>query len=215
MTRVKICGLTTPGTLDAALDAGADMVGLVHVPASPRHVSLVDGALLAARARGRAALVALLVDPDDAQVSAVCAALGPDLLQLHGSEDAARTAAIARLSGRPVIKACGVSDRADLDAALALAHGAQHLLLDARAPAGAAYPGGHGAVFDWDVLEGAALPPGWMLSGGLTPDSVAGAVARLRPWGVDVSSGVERVRGVKDPDLIRAFVSAVRSADAA
>ena len=208
--RVKICGLSTEATLDAALDAGADLVGFVHFPRSPRHVALERGAVLSDRARGRAERVVLLVDPDDRLVDAAVEALDPDLLQLHGHESPARAAAVAARTGRPVMKALGVADRGDLAGVGAYAEAGLRLLLDAKAPAGADLPGGNGCAFDWDLLRGIALPPGTMLSGGLTPETVAGALARTGLAAVDVSSGVERKPGEKDPDRIAAFVAAAR-----
>lgn len=214
MTRVKICGLSTEETMAAALDAGADMVGLVLVPASPRAVSPERAGALAAQARGRAQIVALLVDPEEEALDAAVAAFAPDLIQLHGQETAARVATIRARLQRPVIKAVGVAAQADLAQIAAFAPVCDHILLDAKPPAGAAYPGGHGQAFDWSILRGAALPPGLILSGGLTPETVGDAIAQVRPWAVDVSSGVERARGVKDPALIHSFIGAARDAEA-
>ena len=210
MPAIKICGLSTPETLDAALDAGADLVGFVRFPRSPRHVSLETGRLLSRRAWGRAARVVLLVDPDDAAVTEAMEALDPDLIQLHGRESPERVAAIRSATGRPVMKALGIAGPGDLTAVPSYAAVADRLLLDAKAPPGAALPGGNGVAFDWDLLAGAALPSGTMLSGGLGPGNVAGALARTGLSAVDVSSGVEVVPGVKDPALIRAFVAAAR-----
>jgi phosphoribosylanthranilate isomerase len=211
---VKICGLSTPDTLEAALAGGADMVGFVFFPASPRHVGLDAAARLAAQVGGRAAKVALSVDADDAALEAVIAALRPDLLQLHGQEPAARVAAVRKTFGRPVIKALPVATAADLAAIAVYAPVADRLLFDARPPAGATRPGGLGRSFDWGLLEKLEIPVPFMLSGGLDPHNVADAVAQVRPGGVDVSSGVESRPGEKDPAKIRAFIRAARDAAA-
>lgn len=208
--RVKICGLSTAETLEAALDAGADLVGFVHFAKSPRHVGLEEGARLSAQARGRAERVLLLVDPDDALVAASVAAIDPDLIQLHGSETPGRVTEIRRASGRPVMKALGVAGPADLAGMAAYAGAAERILLDAKPPTGADLPGGNGQAFDWDILSGADLPVGLMLSGGLTPENVGEALRRTGVTAVDVSSGVEGSPGIKDPALIRAFLAAVR-----
>lgn len=208
--RVKICGLGNEAVLDAALDAGADLVGFVHFPRSPRHLSLEQGARLAWRARGRAERVMLLVDPDDALLTAAIEALDPDLIQLHGRETPQRVEAIRSGMGRPVMKAIGVASAADLAALPAYAAVADRLLLDAKPPPGADLPGGNGVSFDWDILKDAALPPGTMLSGGLDADNVAVALARTGLSAVDVSSGVEVRPGEKDPVKIAAFVAAAR-----
>ncbi len=221
MTLVKICGLSTPETLDAALDAGADLVGFVHFPKSPRHVALDTGRALSAAARGRALRVALLVDPDDATLQAVVEALDPDLLQLHGSESPERVAAIRARFGRPVMKALGIMDEADLAAVERYRTVADRLLLDAKPPkTAAALPGGNGIAFDWRLVAGlkvAGLDPAtsFMLSGGLNPDNVGAAIALTGVRSVDVSSGVEARPGEKDPVRIEAFVRAARAAWAA
>jgi phosphoribosylanthranilate isomerase len=211
-TRIKICGLSTEATLNAALEAGADWIGLVHFPRSPRHVALPRAAALSARARGRAERVILLVDPDDALLAAAVDAADPDLIQLHGRESPARVAAIRARTGRPVMKALGIATPADLAALPAYAAVVDRILLDAKAPPGAALPGGNGRRFDWEILRGTGLPRGTMLSGGLDADNVAEALARTGLGAVDVSSGVESSPGTKDPDRIAAFVAAVRGA---
>lgn len=208
--RVKICGLSTEETLAAALEAGADWIGLVHFPRSPRHVALERARTLSAAARGRAERVVLLVDPDDALVAAAVEAVDPDLIQLHGRESPERVAAIRARTGRPVMKAVGVAGYEDLRLLAPYAAAADRLLLDAKAPPGAALPGGNGIAFDWDLLAGVRLPAGTMLSGGLTPETVAEALRRSGVAAVDVSSGVETSPGRKDPDRIRAFVAAAR-----
>jgi phosphoribosylanthranilate isomerase len=207
---IKICGLSTPETLDAALTAGADFVGFVHFPRSPRHVSLESGRALSTRAKGRTERVVLLVDPDDALVAAAVAALDPEWIQLHGRETPERVAAIRAATGRRVMKALGVATAADLETVAAYAETADRILLDAKAPPGAVLPGGNGHAFDWTLLHGAALPADYMLSGGLTPDTVATALALTGARAVDVSSGVEIRPGEKSPERIAAFVAAAR-----
>jgi len=207
---IKICGLSTAATLDAALEAGADLVGFVHFPRSPRHVDLETGRALSARAKGRTERVLLLVDPDDAAVAAAVEALDPDWIQLHGRETPERVAAIRAATGRRVMKAIGVAGAADLAAVTAFAGRADRILLDAKAPPGAALPGGNGHAFDWDLLGGAVLPADYMLSGGLTPDTVATALARTGARAVDVSSGVETRPGEKSAARIAAFIAAAR-----
>ena len=211
---VKICGINTVPALDAALAAGAEWIGLVRYPRSPRHVELEQGRALSERARGRTARVALLVDPDDAALEAVVEALDPDLLQLHGAETPERIAAIRARFGRPVMKAVGIGEAADLERLSAYAAVADRLLLDAKPPRDSnALPGGNGLAFDWRLLTGLDLQKPFMLSGGLTPDNVAAAVRLTGAPAVDVSSGVERRPGEKDPDKIAAFVKAARSAE--
>jgi phosphoribosylanthranilate isomerase len=208
---VKICGLSTAATLDAALQAGAELVGFVHFARSPRHVPFEDGRLLSRQARGRAERVVLLVDPDDETVAAACEALDPDWIQLHGAESPARVAATRATSGRRVMKALGIAARTDLEAVAAYVGVADRLLLDAKPPAGAVLPGGNGTAFDWRLLTGAELPSTYMLSGGLTPQNVAQALTLSGASAVDVSSGVETRPGLKDPERIAAFVGAVRA----
>jgi phosphoribosylanthranilate isomerase len=207
---IKICGLSTPEALETALIAGVEMVGFVFVPRSPRHIDLDAARRLAEQVRGRAQKVALLVDPDDTTLVGVREALRADLLQLHGQEPPERVRVLKKLSGVPVIKAVGVATSADL-AAIAPYQGiADHILIDAKPPPAAAYPGGHGAPFDWSIL--AALEPGspFILSGGLKPENVENAIALLRPWGVDVSSGVEHAPGQKDSVRIKLFIANAR-----
>lgn len=221
-TRVKICGLRTEPTLDAALEAGADLVGFVLYPRSPRNVSVAEAAALVqhARARGAAKTVTLLVDPDDALVDRVAAEIKPDFLQLHGHETLERVAEIRRRSGLFVIKAVPVSTADEVAAALRyLAPGrASILMFDAKPPADpGALPGGNGLTFDWRILD-AARPiealghAPFALAGGLTPENVASAISLTGAGIVDVSSGVESSPGEKDPDLIRRFLRAAKAA---
>jgi phosphoribosylanthranilate isomerase len=209
---VKICGLSTPEALDVALDAGADFVGFVFFPPSPRHLDFELARALGERVRRRALKVALSVDADDAVLAASIAALEPDLLQLHGQEPPARVVAVRQKFSLPVMKAIAVETPGDLAAVAAYAGVADRLLFDARAPRAATRPGGLGKSFDWRLLEN--LDPGlpFMLSGGLDAGNVADALRITHAGGVDVSSGVEGAPGVKDPDKIRAFISAARKA---
>src|SRR5262245_32065516 len=209
---VKICGLNTAETLDTALDAGADLVGFVFFPPSPRHLTYDAACALGARVRGRAQKVALTVDVDDATIDAIVEALEPNLLQLHGKEPPERVAELKRRLGLPVMKAIAVAERGDLAATARYATVADWLLFDARAPRDATRPGGLGRPFDWRLLEDLDLPVPFMLSGGLDAGNVAEAVRITRAGAVDVSSGVERAPGEKDPDKIRAFVRAAREA---
>ncbi|TNC16402.1 phosphoribosylanthranilate isomerase [Methylobacterium terricola] len=209
---VKICGLSTPETLEAAIAAGADQIGLVHFPKSPRHVDLALGAALSRQARGRTERVVLLVDPDDALVDAVIEALDPDWLQLHGRESPERVAALRTRIGRPVMKALGIATADDLARAAGYATSSDRLLYDAKPAPGAVLPGGNGHAFDWSLLAGAGRDDPFMLSGGLTSETVAEAVAITAAQAVDVSSGVESAPGVKDPDRIAAFVAAAKAA---
>ena len=211
---VKICGLSTSGALDVALDAGADMVGFVFFAPSPRHLAFDTARTLGERVRARAQKVALTVDADDALLEAIVESLAPDLLQLHGREPPARVAALKRRFGLPVMKAIAVAATADLAAAAAYAGVADRLLFDARAPREATRPGGLGRPFDWNLLENLQAGVPFMLSGGLDAGNVGEALRITRAPAVDVSSGVERAPGEKDADKIRAFVRAARDAAA-
>ena len=210
---VKICGLSTRETLDVALGAGADMVGFVFFPPSPRHISLETARELGRQAKGRAVKVALTVDADDATLSNIVETLQPDLLQLHGKETTARVRDIKARFGLPVMKVIAVETAADLAVLPGFAGVADRILFDARAPKDATRPGGLGAVFDWHVLEKLDLKLPFMVSGGLNPDNVAEAVRVTRAGGVDVSSGVESSPGIKDPEMIRAFIRAARASE--
>ena len=209
---IKICGLSTAATLDAAIEAGADMVGFVFFPKSPRHIDWETARALGRQARGQATIVALSVDADDDTLKRIVEALSPNLMQLHGSEAPARVKEIGELCARPTMKAIGVAARADLAATKAYEGVADVLLIDAKPPKGAALPGGNGRPFDWSLARGFHPRGPWLLSGGLDPDTVAAAIALSQARGVDVSSGVESAPGVKDPAKIRAFVAAARRA---
>jgi phosphoribosylanthranilate isomerase len=210
---VKICGLSTSETLDAALAAGADMVGFVFFPPSPRHISLEVARDLGRQVRGRAKKVALSVDADDALLANSIDALQPDILQLHGKETTARLRDIRQKFGLPVMKAIAVETRADLAVLPGYADIADRILFDARAPKGATRPGGLGAAFDWHLLEKLDLKLPFMVSGGLNAANVAEAVRVTRAGGVDISSGVEHAPGRKDPEMIRAFIRAARATE--
>jgi len=212
---VKICGLSTPETLDAALDAGADMVGFMFFPASPRHLSLGAARELAARVKSRAQKVAVSVDADDAALENAIDAVRPDLLQLHGKETTARIRDIKAKFGVPVMKVISVETAADLSSVAGYAAVADRILFDARAPKDATRPGGLGVPFDWHLLENLKLAVPWMVSGGINAANVTQALRVTRAPGVDVSSGVESAPGVKDVALIRAFIAAVRAVDTA
>jgi phosphoribosylanthranilate isomerase len=209
---VKICGLSTPETLDVALDAGADLVGFVFFPPSPRHLAFDQAQALGARVNGRAGKVALSVDADDAFLDATVATLKPDMLQLHGKEPPDRVRAVKRRFGLPVMKAIAVEQRSDLAAVVQYADVADRLIFDARPPREATRPGGLGKPFDWHLLEDLDPALAFMLSGGLDAANLAEALRVTRAPAVDVSSGVERVPGEKDPDKIRAFIRAARAA---
>lgn len=207
---VKICGLSTEATLDAALAAGADMVGFVFFPPSPRYLTLERAGTLAARARGRAEIVALSVDMSERGLGEIVDMVRPDWLQLHGREDPERVAAIKKRFSRRVMKAIGVREAADLLTAQRYRGIADRILLDAKPPKDAVLPGGNGAAFDWTILDGFDMP--YLLSGGLDPQNVSLALKTTGARGVDVSSGVESAPGRKDPALIRAFIAAARKA---
>jgi phosphoribosylanthranilate isomerase len=209
---VKICGLCTPDALDVALEAGADLVGFVFFPPSPRHVEYEAARALGAQVRGRALKVALSVDADDADLAAEIEALAPDLLQLHGRESPERVTAVRARFRLPVMKALAIAESADLAAIRRYDGVADRLIFDARAPREATRPGGLGRSFDWRLLDSLDVGVPFMLSGGLDAGNVAEALRITAAPGVDVSSGVERAPGDKDPDRIRAFIRAVRTA---
>src|SRR3954465_7580216 len=210
---VKICGLNSVEALDAALSAGADLVGFVRYPRSPRHLGLDEAGSLSARAKGRALRVALTVDASDEELSIIVSAIDPDVLQLHGDESPERVAAIRARFGRPVMKALGIAKESDLAALSRYCEVADRLLLDAKPPKRAeALPGGNGLPFDWRLVAGLDPALAVMLSGGLAPENVAAAIALTGIRALDVSSGVERRPGEKDPEKIDRFVRAARAA---
>lgn len=212
MVEVKICGINDLAAMNAALTARADLVGLVFFPPSPRAVTPLGGADLAAVARGRAMIAALLVDAEDEFIRDVMSRVNPDLLQLHGSETPQRVAEIRACFGKPVMKAVAVSSAADLAQVPAYEAVADRILYDAKPPKDADRPGGHGRAFDWNLLTKVARKKPMMLSGGLDPENVAAAIKIAQPDGVDVSSGVEDAPGVKNAEKIKAFVVNARVA---
>jgi phosphoribosylanthranilate isomerase len=209
---VKICGLKSPEALDAALSAGADMVGFVFFEPSPRYITMTTARILGEQVEGRARKVALSVNADDELLAASIDALKPDLLQLHGKETPERVAVVRSKFGIPVMKALAIETREDLSPIRLYAKVADWILFDARAPREATRPGGLGKAFDWRLLKNLDLAVPFMLSGGLHAGNVADALRITRAPAVDVSSGVERAPGVKDPEKIRAFVRAARAA---
>lgn len=201
MARVKICGINSTDAIDAA--KAADWIGFVFFPPSPRAVTPHEAARLSAHRPGGPRRVGLFVDPTDAAIAQTLAALPLDVLQVHASFG--RAVELRSRFGLPVWYAANIGSSADLPAS---ALGVDGLLLDAKSPVGSTLPGGNGGVFDWSLLRGWTAPAPWLLAGGLTPSNVAEAIIISGASAVDVSSGVERARGVKDPDLIRAFIAA-------
>lgn len=206
----KICGLSTPEAVTAALDGGAGWVGFVFFPKSPRAVTPETAARLAAPLRGGSAKsVAVMVDPTDAELDRLVAAFRPDLIQLHGQETPNRAAEVRARTGAGIIKALPISDAFDIDRAAAFEGAVDHLMFDAKPPSDSALPGGVGARFDWTLLSGRRFDRPWFLAGGLDPWNVGEALRQSGAPAADVSSGVERGPGVKDAALISAFLQAV------
>ena len=211
---VKICGLRTPEMLDVALDAGADLVGFVFFAPSPRNLGYAAARTLGGLVKGRAGKVALTVDASDDMLAEIVDALRPDMLQLHGTETPERVVAVRTRFGLPVMKALPIEDRTSLSPIRLYDKVADRIIFDARPPREATRPGGLGKPFDWRLLQDIDPSIPFMLSGGLDIGNIADALAITRAPAVDVSSGVERAPGQKDPDKIRAFVRAARAADA-
>lgn len=209
--KVKICGLTDPADIPAAILAGASYVGFVFFPKSPRHLVLEDAAFMATAVPVGIMKVALTVDADDAMLDALTQQVPLDMLQLHGSETPERVAEVKARYGLPVMKAVGISDADDLPQLETYGRVADQLLVDAKPPKGADRPGGNALAFDWNLIAGHRWPVPWMLAGGLTPDNAAQAVRLTGARQLDVSSGVESAEGVKDGALMRAFVEAAQS----
>ena len=207
-SRVKICGLSDAASVLAAAEAGARYIGFVFFAKSPRNVSVAQARDLALAAPMGVAKVALVVDATDAELDAICAEVPLDMLQLHGHESPARVAQIRARYGLPVMKALGVARAEDLAQIAAYEAVADQILLDAKAPEGAALPGGNGLAFDWRLVAGYTFQKPWMLAGGLTPENVAEAIRLTGARQVDVSSGVEARAGVKDLARIKAFLAA-------
>ena len=212
MAQAKICGLKTPEAVTAALDGGAAFIGFMFFAASPRNLAPEAAGRLAAPARGRTRIVAVTVNPDDILLDRLMAGLKPDLIQLHGKETPARAVDVARRTGAEVIKVIPVADSADIDAAKAFETAAAHLMFETMPPKDSDRPGGLGVTFDWSILQGRRFARPWFLAGGLDPWNAADAVRLSGAPLLDVSSGVERGPGVKDPALISAFLEAVRRA---
>lgn len=208
----KICGLSTAETVQAALDRDAAYIGFVIFAASPRHVSAQTAARLAEPARARAKIVAVVVDPDDALLDDIAMRLRPDLIQFHGRETPARVREAAARARAGAIKALSISEAGDLQTAQPFESVVDHLMFDARPPPGSSRPGGVGARFDWTWLADQRFERPYFLAGGLDPWNVGEAIAQSHAPLVDVSSGVERGPGIKDPALIAAFLDAVRRA---
>ncbi|TAJ73676.1 MAG: phosphoribosylanthranilate isomerase [Phenylobacterium sp.] len=211
--RTKICGVSTPEAVRAAVDGGAAYLGFMFFPKSPRNIAPEAAARLAPPARARGVkIVAVAVDPSDNEVDAIVAGLSPDLIQLHGKETPARVREVAQRSGRGIVKVVPVSEASDFAAARAYETLVEHLMFESKPPRDADRPGGLGVAFDWTLLAGRRFERPWFLAGGLDPWNVAGAIAASGAPLVDVSSGVERGPGLKDPALITAFLDAVRRA---
>lgn len=210
--KVKICGVRTPAILDVAAEAGADYIGLIFFPRSPRYVEPEAARTLVERAGGKVKTVAVLVDPDDALIDLVATTVRPDLIQLHGRETPGRAAAVKARSGLPIIKAIAVAAPEDVAEAAAYKSIADVILFDAKADPAALLPGGNGVAFDWQALAGAGIERPFALSGGLTPGNVGEAIGVTHAAIVDVSSGVERAPGDKDATLVREFIGAAKSA---
>ena len=210
--RVKICGLKEPAHVAAAIAAGAAYLGFVFFPKSPRHLAIPAAAALAAEVPPGVAKVALTVNATDAELDAITGAVAMDMLQLHGAESPERVAEVRGRYGLPVMKAVGIAGPEDVEKIALYGKVADQILVDAKAPKGAAVPGGNGLSFDWTLIARKYWPCPWMLAGGLTPDNVAEAIRLTGARQVDVSSGVELAPGVKDAGLIRAFVAAAQAA---
>ncbi|MBA4048886.1 MAG: phosphoribosylanthranilate isomerase [Sphingomonas sp.] len=206
--RAKICGLSTPETIDAAVRHGASHIGLMFFAPSPRHLGFADASRLSALIPGHVARVGVFVDPDDALIDQAIAAGGLTVLQLHSTAPA-RAAALGARTGLEIWSAVAVRERRDLDAAASYVGAADRILYDAKTPDGALLPGGMGVRFDWELLRGFAHPLPWALSGGLTADNVGAAVAATGASLVDASSGLETAPGIKDVDKIAAFLQAL------
>ncbi len=205
---VKICGLSTPETIDAALKGGASHIGFVFFAKSPRNLTPDQAATLAARVQGKAQIVGLFVDPTPDDIARVRAHVRLDVIQLHGSEHPALVSRIAMVNGLEVWKALPVRTKADLATAQMFRGAAHRILYDAKPPAGADLPGGNGLRFDWELLRGHSHPLPWALSGGLDARNLAEAVRVTGATLLDVSSGVESAPGIKDVDKIAAFLKA-------
>lgn len=207
----KICGLTDDAAVEAAVQHGADMLGFVFFPASPRNLSAEQAEALLHNVPSGIDRVGVFVDPETDFLDRILARARLDLLQLHGDETPERCRAISIYFGLPIIKAIKVSSKADLKAAKAYEDAVDWLMFDAKPPKDATRPGGNAASFDWGIMQGAKFNRPWLLSGGLTPENISLAVRQSGASAVDVSSGVESAPGKKDPAKIRAFLDAARA----
>lgn len=205
--RVKVCGINSEAAFDAAIGAGVDWVGFVFFPPSPRFVTPARAAEISKRLAGGPPRVGLFVSPTEAEISAALDEVPLDILQIYGEEWEPET--LRRRFGRVLWRAVGVAARQDLPRAAA---GWDALLIEAKAPPDAARPGGNSRSFDWSLMAGWDPPAPWLLAGGLDPENVARAIAATGAAAVDVSSGVERAPGIKDPELIRTFIANARGA---
>nr|WP_156467290.1 MULTISPECIES: phosphoribosylanthranilate isomerase [unclassified Phenylobacterium] len=211
--KAKICGVSTPEAVRAVVDGDAAYLGFMFFPRSPRNIAPEAAARLAPPARARGVkIVAVVVDPSDNEIDAIVAGLDPDLIQLHGKETPARVREVAQRSGRGIVKVVPVSEPSDFAAAAAYEPLVEHLMFETKPPKDADRPGGLGVAFDWTLLQGRRFQRPWFLAGGLDPWNVSGAIGASQAPLVDVSSGVERGPGLKDPALITAFLDAVRRA---
>ncbi len=209
---VKICGLKTPEAVETVLKNGASHIGFIFFPKSPRHVEPAQAAKLATAARGKAKIVAVTVNADDAQLDEIVAVLQPDILQLHGNETPERVSQVKQRYGLPVMKAFSIRENSDFDVVAPYQSIADRFLFDAKAPKGSELPGGNGVSFDWNLLNARQDLGNYMLSGGLNAENINVALAKTGSFAIDISSGVESEPGKKDIKLIDAFFAAVREA---
>lgn len=209
--QIKICGIRSKETIDVCAACGVDYLGFNFVPASPRFITPSEAGALAAHVPTSIKKVAVTADFNDEQLGAILKDFPADYLQLHGSESPTRVAAIKQTFGKPVIKSFSVGEDADLEEVTIYESVADMFLFDARPPAGAAISGGNAVSFDWTLMRKAKVMRPWFLAGGLNEENISTALADSGAAYVDVASGVEKTRGVKDAALIRAFVSAART----
>ncbi|MBD9573248.1 phosphoribosylanthranilate isomerase [Ensifer sp. ENS08] len=213
-TQVKICGLKTAEAAERAVALGASHVGFIFFPKSPRNIEPDDAGRIADRIRGQAKIVAVTVNADNDELDEIVSALNPDILQLHGSEDAERLLTVRAMYGLPVMKALSVREASDLEKIDAYIGIADRFLFDAKPPKGSDLPGGNGVSFDWKLLDALDGSVDYMLSGGLNADNIGEAMAQTSARAIDISSGVESAPGVKDLKLMESFFNAVRQAEA-
>ena len=212
---VKICGLTSIKAIDAAVSAGADMLGFVFFPSSPRSLDFETAEILARHIPDEITLVALSVDADNLFLEAIASRVKPDVMQLHGKETPCRVSEVQNLFGLPVMKAVGISGPDDVNRAFDFAAVADQIMFDTKPPPNATRPGGNAIAFDWSLIAAKEWPVPWMLAGGLTPNNVAEAIAASGAPAVDVSSGVEDASGTKDPTKIFSFITAAKGSSLA